>query len=91
MRKLNKLVCSCHRLGIESGRWKGIPRQNRICCFCPGEIEDEKHMLLECTRFKDARMQFLQSKELISIFTKPKHIRNTLKFVRLVDRQAKIF
>ena len=40
---LSILRLSCHSLHIETGRYKNIPRENRLCQFCSlNEIEDEK-------------------------------------------------
>ena len=41
-----------HRLIIETGRWRGINREDRICNLCNhGLIGDEFHYLLECRHF----------------------------------------
>lgn len=45
---LSKLRLSNHRLMIEVGRHKKIQRQNRICPFCPSNIEDEIHFITTC-------------------------------------------
>ena len=47
-RTLVKFRTSDHKLLIEEGRHKGIPRENRMCKFCGTEIEDEQHMLIDC-------------------------------------------
>lgn len=41
---------SCHNLEIESGRHRGIDRENRYCKFCTNCIEDEFHFLLICDK-----------------------------------------
>ena len=47
---LTKMQISCHLLPIESGRYKKIPRVERLCPLCNGsEIGDEFHYLLKCT------------------------------------------
>ncbi len=62
---MTRLRISNHKLRIETGRHKNIPREERICQKCSlGKIEDEKHYLLECTKF------VVQRKEHLEKFTK---------------------
>ena len=43
-------------LAIETGRFKGIKLNERLCKFCNSQdIEDEKHMLCKCNLYDDAR------------------------------------
>ena len=47
---VTKMRISCHLLPIESGRYKKIPRVERLCPLCNrSEIGDEFHYLLKCT------------------------------------------
>ena len=47
---VTKIRISCHLLPIESGRYKKIPRVERLCPLCNrSEIGDEFHYLLKCT------------------------------------------
>ena len=40
---------SAHKLAIETGRYKGIPRHDRICTRCTDNtVEDERHFLFSC-------------------------------------------
>jgi hypothetical protein len=49
------------RLGIlpievETGRFRAIPLENRICKLCNlGQVEDEKHLLFHCVLYEDER------------------------------------
>ena len=53
---LTKLRLSNHPLMIEKGRHLGITDPNlRYCPFCPGQIEDECHFLLECKSYSKLR------------------------------------
>ncbi|KAL3693672.1 hypothetical protein R1sor_007323 [Riccia sorocarpa] len=45
---------SSHTLGVETGRWHGLPRKQRTCTLCPMEkTESEYHNLLICPYFLD--------------------------------------
>ena len=48
---LTKFRLSNHRLMIEVGRFKGIPKDMRFCPFCPALVETESHFLLCCTAY----------------------------------------
>ena len=45
---------SSHRLKIETGRWARIEVQNRVC-DCGGGVQDESHVLFECSKTKEER------------------------------------
>ena len=38
---------SSHRLKIETGRWTGIPQENRLC-QCGQSVQTERHVLCDC-------------------------------------------
>ena len=58
-RRLSKLRISAHKLQIEIERYQGTLRENRICCRCTsGQVEDEIHYLLHCTRHTNHREIF---------------------------------
>ena len=56
---LARFRLSSHRLRIESGRYTGgkyLPPNERICPNCSlGEVEDERHFLLECPVYNAER------------------------------------
>ena len=61
---VTKMRISCHLLPIESGRYKKIPRVERLCPLCNrSEIGDEFHYLLKCTHSSLSHMRgiFLES------------------------------
>ena len=63
-RNFTKLRISAHRLAIETGRYSKpkTPREERLCVLCnKSEVEDERHMLMECTFYDDERTLFIQS------------------------------
>lgn len=74
---LTKLRICAHRLEIETGRYRDIPRQLRTCKLCNiQEIEDEQHFLCNCTAFSSIRYNFYQ-----------KYLTNIPKFLDLDDKQ----
>ena len=48
---------SCFDLKIETGRYRGIPREHRLCPIC-NIIEDEHHVIFECRAYNNVRSQF---------------------------------
>ena len=47
-------------LQIETGRWKGVPREERLCRECGmNEVEDCDHWLLRCSRWDIERQHLL--------------------------------
>ena len=51
---LTKFRVSDHPLAIETGRYKNIPRENRLCTIC-NKIDDESHFFIECVQNKTLR------------------------------------
>ena len=49
-----------HRLAIEAGEWLDTPieLENRICTDC-GVLEDEAHIVIECPRYGDLRLRYI--------------------------------
>ena len=43
---------------IEKGRHQKIAKDMRFCPFCPQQIEDEIHFLIECKCFETHRKEF---------------------------------
>ena len=93
---VTKLIMSSHRLHIETGRWTRpvTQRQDRLCETCPGHVEDEYHVILECNRYNEMRSRFIPRYyrtnpsmwKLVTLFnaTKPKVIRSLAKFIHLI-------
>ena len=51
-----------HRLPIETGRWRRIPREKRKCHLCHSDIGDEFHYLLVCRALNNLRRQFIDAR-----------------------------
>lgn len=61
---LTGLRSGTNKLRIETGRWKRpIEKEHeRLCLQCHnGEIEDERHFLLRCSRFQDLRKEMFDN------------------------------
>lgn len=44
----------CHALGIVTGRFQSLPRQERLCHSCDmGALDDERHRVFECPSFEN--------------------------------------
>lgn len=57
---LSKLRLSSHRLRIEDGRYRNIPRNERKCELCTSnDIEDEYHFVLICDKYVHLREQYI--------------------------------
>ena len=56
-----RLLCSSHRLRIETGRWSRpvTPRNDRKCETC-NKLDDEYHFLLECNLYTDNRNRYIK-------------------------------
>lgn len=56
---LTKLRISAHTLEIERGRYRNVPRENRLCSCCD-VVEDELHFLDKCRLYNKARQRLNQ-------------------------------
>ena len=58
---LAKMRTGTFPLNIETGRYRGIAVENRLCELCDGhQIENEKHFVLHCPAYKSLRDQLMQ-------------------------------
>jgi hypothetical protein len=56
-----------HHLNAESLKWgpKPIPRSERLCTCCKlGKVEDELHVMFECTLYQEARTKYFSDRGL---------------------------
>ena len=55
-RMLTKLRVGTAELRVETGRWSGLQKEERICKQCAfGEAEDEAHFVLRCEALSEER------------------------------------
>jgi hypothetical protein len=52
---LTQFRTSSHSLNIEKGRYTNIPEEERTCPYCPNQIENEEHFLVNCNKYADYR------------------------------------
>jgi ssDNA-specific exonuclease RecJ len=52
---LAKFRCGVAPLWIETGRYENKNVNERVCFICHDQIEDEKHVLLDCPLYVDLR------------------------------------
>ena len=85
---LTKFRLSNHSLMIETGRHQHIEKNLRFCPFCPRNIEDEFHFLLECQVFRTLRNElFAEAKKKDENFLQ---MEKSEKFVTLLTNPAVI-
>ena len=61
MRNVARVRTSSHRLAVETGRWNNTPWRERWCTLCEtGCIQDEKHVLLECSALEGVRNRYTE-------------------------------
>ena len=60
MHTLCKFRCGSHRLPIETGRWRGVSINDRLCHLCDsGDIGDEYHYVMTCKALCLEREKYL--------------------------------
>ena len=55
-----KCHCGTAPIKLETGRYEGLAVEDRICPICQKGVEDEQHVLLECSLYDDIRVQLLR-------------------------------
>ena len=53
-------------LEIETGRYVGIPAEQRMCKLCRGAVEDEVHFCITCTTLILPHIPLLQAMDSIT-------------------------
>ena len=92
---ISKFICSNHWLEIERGRYKNIPREDRICTVCNLKVtEDENHFLLICPAYSEIRKSIFTIGETIlgsveAIFNQT-HPGKIAKFLKLAFEHREV-
>ena len=85
---------SCFDLAIETGRYNGTPRENRLCVFCD-TIEDEHHALFDCRAYESIRAQFkdlLRENPTVNKMLNPRDKEMAMsvgKYLNLIEKERK--
>ena len=59
---LIKLRSSTLPIAVEQGRYRSIPREERLCTYCDSSsVEDDIHILFHCSNYVDLRLTFLNN------------------------------
>ena len=62
LRLISKFRLSSHTLCIEEGRYRNIPRAQRLCTYCiQHSVEDEFHFVLICPQYVDLRKKYIKN------------------------------
>ena len=67
-----KLKMGILPLGIETGRFKNTPIENRLCYICEeGLLDDEYHFILYCEGLKDVRSKYFANSTILEDVSDP--------------------
>ena len=86
-KQLTKFRISDHNLMIEKGRHRGIDKCLRFCPFCPNQVEDEIHFLVNCPAYNSLRKSLIDS--LVDGNTNLHEIPDTEVFLTLMSKAQK--
>ena len=86
---------SCYDLAIETGRYEGTAREERLCLFCD-VVEDEHHAIFDCkaydtirTEYQDMLREFPTVKDILN--PKTKEMANDVgRFLKLIEAERKL-
>ena len=62
LKNLTRLRISSHKLAVETGRYKNISLNERLCQLCEcNTVEDEYHFVMNCPFYENLRSELKQS------------------------------
>ena len=85
---------SCFDLAVETGRYHGTAREDRLCLFC-NTIEDEHHALFDCSAYESIREQYsvlLQENPTVNDILNPRNKEMATSvgtYLKLIERERK--
>ena len=89
-----RVTCTKFRLSdyclmIEKGRHKHpkIPREQRLCPFCPTKVEDESHFLMQCILYENRNELFMAAETEAPNFT---NLNTQEQFIFLMSQENRI-
>ena len=65
-RLLTQLRSGTSDLRLETGRFEGLERKNRLCLLCLEEVENENHFMCNCKICEDERKKMYNDLEVVS-------------------------
>ena len=81
--QVTKFRLSNHRLMIEVGRHLGIQNEEeRLCPFCPQQVENEFHFLFQCSVYKHQREYLIDT--ITNVYPGFTYLPNALKIESLM-------
>ncbi len=60
-----KFRCGTAPIRIETGRYERLPEADRLCPFCTNEIENEVHVIVNCSLYDDIRVPLFNKSSVI--------------------------
>lgn len=83
-----KYRISAHSLSIERGRYKNIPKGERICKKCnASQIEDEMHFFIHCPSYRTYRTELIQK---VNSTLKNFKVLNENNIINILNSNSKI-
>ena len=84
---MSQFRAGTHMLEIERGRYitPKIPRKDRTCIKCQGELEDEYHFIMNCSLYKNERDKLFH--KIKNVYCQFSHIRKLEQFIFLFNNE----
>ncbi|XP_071167139.1 uncharacterized protein [Mytilus edulis] len=86
---LAKFRCGVSPIRIETGRYENIDIENRLCFNCTDDVEDEKHVLLNCPVYSDIRNVIFNHASIVD--ENFLHMTDNEKFIFLFTNENMVF
>ena len=81
---------SSHSLKIETGRWSRIDSEDRVCDCDRGGVQDERHILFNCSKTTDVRGRYGISEEVYGSISDLMDNHDPTELVEFVDACMKM-
>jgi hypothetical protein len=89
-KSLSRFRISAHNLAIERGRYARPPTpiENRTCPQCPDKVEDELHVLTECSSLTNDRASLFT--DIIRICPQFEYLDNEQSFIYMMSADGEV-